>query len=43
MNDTHVRQVVEAAVHHVAPEIDIAHLRPDTDLREDLEIDPWTS
>lgn len=39
MNDNHVRQVVEAAIHHVAPEVDIAHVRPGTDLREDLEID----
>ena len=39
MNDADIRHVVETAIHRIAPEVDIGHLPPGTDLREDLEID----
>jgi acyl carrier protein len=39
MNGAEVRAVVEAAVRHIAPDVDPASLPPETDLREDLEID----
>jgi acyl carrier protein len=39
MNDTDLRHLVEAAIHRVAPEVDIARVPPGADFREELEID----
>ena len=39
MNETDVRHLVEAAIHHVAPEADISSVDPAADLRDELDID----
>jgi len=39
MNDTEVRQIVERAIHRVAPEADVTRVPVGADFREELEID----
>jgi acyl carrier protein len=39
VNANEIRAIVEAAVHHVAPDVDPRTLPPGANLREDLEID----
>jgi acyl carrier protein len=39
MNETDVRHLVEAAIHHVAPEVDISSVDTAADLRDELDID----
>jgi acyl carrier protein len=39
MNETDVRHLVEAAIHHVAPEADISSVDTAADLRDELDID----
>lgn len=39
MTPDQARQAIEEALAQVAPDVDIAGLAPDTDLRDDLELD----
>jgi acyl carrier protein len=39
MNETDVRHLVETAIHHVAPEADLASVDSAADLRDELDID----
>jgi acyl carrier protein len=39
MNQADVRHLVEAAIHHVAPEADLSSVDTAVDLRDELDID----
>jgi acyl carrier protein len=39
MNESDVRRLVEAAIHHIAPEADLSTVDTAADMRDELDID----